>query len=140
MASRMKGRSANLFMSPPPGTLEQFDGLIAALGGTSLKSEARLWENFVHLRKARNSFAHEGQAVVDRIVVTAQHAANLVTGAEEIVRWVESQLPATIRRQRSGAAKVPFGVYRRLEPPEGTHATGGRSLMSNSTGCRRGGL
>jgi hypothetical protein len=83
-----------------PSTLEQFDSLLKAVTGKSLKEESRLWDGLQHLRKARNSFAHDGIAVLGGIPVDAARATELLQMAAEIIDWVDLLLPAEFRRPR----------------------------------------
>ena len=47
-----------------PTNDDQFDRLLKILTGVSLKDENELWEAFKNLKKARNSFVHEGIAKI----------------------------------------------------------------------------
>ena len=47
-----------------PTNKEQFDILLKTLLGVSLKENNDLWESFKNLKKARNSFVHEGIAKI----------------------------------------------------------------------------
>ena len=80
-----------------PSTGEQFDVLLRIMAGTSLKENNELWEQFQNLRKARNSFVHEGKARVDNQVVDAAEARRLIGKANDIVMFVREQLPEEIR-------------------------------------------
>lgn len=84
---------------------EQFDTLLGVVGTQSLKSDARLWTYFQHLKQARNSFVHQGVPVMgkQRVPVTEEQARALVAAAEEIVQFVEAQLPLAARTPRNGA-------------------------------------
>lgn len=81
-----------------PSIGEQLDVLLKWLSGRSLKERPRRWEGFQKLKKARNSFVHEGAAVVDGEIVTAPRAAELVITAGEILTWLDSMLPQEERR------------------------------------------
>jgi hypothetical protein len=86
-----------------PSVAEQLDVLLRELGGRSLKEDQRLWEAGVHLRQARNSFVHEGRAMVgrrEREPVSLERARELVHRAGEIIDFVEAQLPESDRRPR----------------------------------------
>ncbi len=87
-----------------PSTAEQFDALLRSLAGTSLKDDGRLWEGFKQLRDARNSFVHDGRAVIgkNRDEVTVARARELVGRAREIAAWIEQLLPANQRRPEVG--------------------------------------
>ena len=57
-------------------------------------------EGLQHLRSARNSFSHEGRAVIgkEKVEVTEAMAADLIVKAKGIVKWVEELLPTDLRR------------------------------------------
>lgn len=83
-----------------PSVSEQFNELLLSLTGKSLKNENKLWEMLQNLRSARNSFLHEGRAVVGGKQVTADYARALVAGAKGIANWVEVLLPPELRRPK----------------------------------------
>jgi hypothetical protein len=88
-----------------PSVSEQLDALLLALGGRSLREDTRLWEAGVHLRQARNSFVHEGRAMIGkkkekRQAVTQAKAAELVGNAGAIIDFIETLLPEEARRPR----------------------------------------
>jgi len=82
-----------------PSVTEQFDALLKAVSGRSLKEDTRLWGTFVSLRKLRNNIVHTGEATLDRAPVDAVKASELVTGAREIIDWIEAGLPVEKRRR-----------------------------------------
>lgn len=55
--------SRNQWMANP-SVAEQYDTLLGVLLGFSLKEDNDLWKAFSNLKKARNSFVHEGVAKV----------------------------------------------------------------------------
>ena len=71
-----------------------------AVASHSLKERSDLWESFKELREGRNSFVHEGRAVLGKrqVPVTVQKAEQLLQAAQAIVDWVESWLPENARR------------------------------------------
>ena len=81
-----------------PSIAALFSELLPAVGGKSLKDETRLWEAFQNLRTARNKLAHEGVAKIGNALVDEPRARSLLEKADEIVEWVEVQLPAEKRR------------------------------------------
>jgi hypothetical protein len=81
-----------------PSTEEQWDILLTTLGARSLKTEPRLWNGFKSLAKARNSFVHDGVAVVAQSPVDDTKAFELVSLACEIVDWLDEQLPEENRK------------------------------------------
>jgi len=83
-----------------PAILEQFDSLLTAVTGRSLKEDNRLWDGFQNLRKARNSFVHDGIAVLGGIPVAPPRATELLQLAGEIIDWVDELLPEALRRPR----------------------------------------
>jgi hypothetical protein len=86
-----------------PSVEEQLTDLMQMLAGKSLKTEAGLWAAYGNLRKARNSFAHEGNArLLDRTLVTREKANELILGATAIIAWIEAALPIAVRCSPSG--------------------------------------
>jgi hypothetical protein len=83
-----------------PTTEEMAKDVFRMLTGRSLADEPDLWGTVVALRKARNSFAHEGVALeLDGRALTPERAASLVAGARPVLDWIESQLPESQRRR-----------------------------------------
>jgi hypothetical protein len=80
-----------------PSTEEQFDVLLKHFCGHSLKEEEKLWQAFMELRNARNSFVHGGQAAIGKTPVTRSRATELVSAAGEITRVVRQWLPEAHR-------------------------------------------
>lgn len=83
-----------------PSSAERFDTLLRAISGRSLKEVNHLWEGFRNLRQARNSFAHDGLAVIGNRQVDRQEAVRLVAMAREIIDWIDDLLPAAERRPK----------------------------------------
>lgn len=83
-----------------PSVPEQYDILLRALTSRSLKDENELWEAFQNLRSARNSYAHEGRAVLGGKEVTVDSARDLIEKAKKILEWVDSILPDDLRRPK----------------------------------------
>jgi hypothetical protein len=98
-----------------PSVSEKFDVLLRVFTGHSLKDQPVLWEQFVNLRKARNSLSHEGVIRIGDAAVGADKAKLLIGKADEIIKWVELLLPEVHRRART-EAKGPF--LRKLASPE----------------------
>jgi hypothetical protein len=84
-------RGGAYFKEPSIG--EQLDQVLRGIAGASLKDDNRLWEGYQNLRKARNSFAHEGRSSIGGVHVTRERAGELLALAQEIVEWIESLLP-----------------------------------------------
>ena len=86
-----------------PSVGEVLDPVLQALGGKSLKDDdPDLWKSFTELRRARNSFIHEGTPRISkrkrertdrRQEVDRDKTAELVGQASSVVRWIESLLP-----------------------------------------------
>ncbi len=76
---------------------EKFDTLLKIVTGKSLKEDAPLWLAFVRLKKARNSFVHDGKAVIDRKTVTSDETTQLVQQTKEIITWIEKLVRAEDR-------------------------------------------
>jgi hypothetical protein len=94
--------------SKEPSVSEKFDALLRVFTGRSLKDEPRLWQQFVELRKARNTLVHEGVAQIGSAPVTAEKSKGLVDSTKEIIKWVELLLPEAQKRART-EAQGPFG-------------------------------
>jgi len=81
-----------------PAVEEQFDTLLYILSGVSFKKEKRpLWDAFKNLKKARNSFVHDGVAKVGDRVATQKDGAHLVKAAGDIIGFVRELLPEEMR-------------------------------------------
>ena len=63
----------------------------------SLKENNLLWEAFSNLRDARNTFVHEGMAVIGCNPVTVEKANELVLYTEKIIKVVREWLPEKLR-------------------------------------------
>jgi hypothetical protein len=83
-----------------PQLFEQAESLLEIVSGHSLAEDERLWNGFQDIRKARNSFVHEGHAAIDRVPVTSARASSLIPLAAEIIDWIEGLLPPENRRPR----------------------------------------
>jgi hypothetical protein len=84
-----------------PSIGERYDLLLKAITGRTLKTDKRLWEAFSNLRDARNSFIHDGVAIIGKgTPVTEAKAHELLQAAVDITDWVETILPATSRRPK----------------------------------------
>lgn len=106
----------NRDLDKQPSPEDQFGDLLRILSGHSLKDDNALWISFLNLRKARNSFVHEGVAKnLARDVVTEDEARSLVGKANEILAFVRSNLPTDLQwpeyphQIKVGARIFPFG-------------------------------
>jgi hypothetical protein len=104
-----------------PSVAEQFDALLLALTGHSLKHEQTLWNEFNDLKKARNTLAHEGVPRVAGKRVDAEKAKQLLDSANKIAAWVELLLPEKHRRGKATASEV---YHRRIATPEESATVG----------------
>ena len=107
-----------------PSITEQLDSLLHAVSGSSLKDHATLWEAFQNLRKARNSFVHEGRAKIGEQAVTVDRARELVTQAGTIIDWIEALLPADQRRPTFVAAPGTVEITKAMVGPSDTGQAG----------------
>jgi hypothetical protein len=83
-----------------PTTEEFAKAVFTMLSGKSLADEDELWQTFIDLRKARNSFAHEGTAVdMKGQVVNPERAQQLIAGARRVLDWIEALLPEESHRK-----------------------------------------
>ncbi len=80
-----------------PDTDEQFDELLKILGDFSLKDEKELWEAFKNLKKARNSFVHEGEAQIGSKPVSEDVARKLIAKAGKIVAYIKKKIPQELQ-------------------------------------------
>ena len=80
-----------------PSVEEQYSVLLEVLCGHSLKEDNGLWEAFKNLRKARNSFVHEGVPKIAKSGVTAEEALALIAKADQIAEKVRQWLPEELR-------------------------------------------
>jgi hypothetical protein len=79
-----------------PTVEEQYDALLRFLTGHSLKSEAALWQSFMNLKTARNTFVHEGVAKVGGTPISVDVARQLVSGANDVIAKVREWLPVAM--------------------------------------------
>ena len=80
-----------------PTTEEQFDALLKLFTHHSLKEQPVLWEAFKNLKTARNTFVHEGQAMIGGKPVAADDAQRLLARTTEIIAWVRQWLPDELK-------------------------------------------
>jgi len=80
-----------------PTVEEQFDVLLKYFTGHSLKEEQQLWRLFNNLKRARNSFVHEGFAKVDGEAINTQAAQKLIVAATEVINKIKEWLPSELR-------------------------------------------
>jgi hypothetical protein len=99
-----------------PSTGELFDSLLVAVARRSLKEDHRLWEGFQNLRKARNTFVHEGKAIIGGAPVDAVEARRLIGLSREILDWLDQLLPAAHRRPRYDNADQFQSTFRIFDP------------------------
>lgn len=76
-----------------PSVEEQFDILLNALCGHSLKEEPLLWEGMKNLRSVRNAFVHEGVPRLSRKTATPIDVLPLLDRAEQIASKIREWLP-----------------------------------------------
>jgi hypothetical protein len=117
-----------------PSVAERFDTLLTVLTHRSLKEEEpRLWEQFSHLKDARNAVAHEGVASFGKkkVTVDAGMAKEFVESAAKIIVWVEQLLSAQHRRSRTAAIGPCF---RRLATSDEADALGPARLREGGFG------
>jgi len=85
-----------LFLQDP--TIDdQFDELLKILTGVSLKEKKELWDAFKNLKKARNSFVHEGIAKVGNRALSREDAQRLIGSADKIIRFIKEKLPEDMK-------------------------------------------
>jgi hypothetical protein len=103
-----------------PTVEEKLDILLKTLGGSSLKTNARLWQDYQRLRKSRNAFVHRGHLEYDNEPLTREKADRLLRTAVEVLDFIEHQLPEYQRRpQRVDSGTKTIALQQRLtgEPP-----------------------
>lgn len=76
-----------------PSIEDKYGFLLQYLVGVDLKEDNDIWESFKHLRKARNSFAHEGVAKVGAELVTPEKAGDFIVKAKKIIEIIRCSLP-----------------------------------------------
>jgi len=77
-----------------PSVEEQYDSLLNIMTGHSLKDDNELWEVLKNLKRARNSFVHEGVAKLGRNALTAEDTAALIGKADLIISKIREWVPA----------------------------------------------
>jgi hypothetical protein len=102
-----------------PSVEEQFDSLLHALSGHSLKEDLELWESFKILKRARNSFVHEGiirlgkSSVAENERLALQAAGSAGRIITKVRGWLprEIQWPEYTNRERINMVHTfpPFG-------------------------------
>ncbi len=80
-----------------PSIEERYDFLCSHFLGKSIKENNDLWESFKHLRKARNSFAHDGVAKLGGEPITEDKARGFIKRASEIIQFIKNELPEELR-------------------------------------------
>lgn len=99
-----------------PSVLDQYAVLLKAFTGRSLREDTELWEALRNIRDARNSFVHEGRALVGKREPSLDDARGLLAKADRIVQWVEAFLPETARRPRLSQT-IRIAVKKSAVPP-----------------------
>lgn len=80
-----------------PSVEEQYDSLLHLLAGHSLKEEGTLWEAFMNLKTARNTFVHDGVAAVGGSPVSIEKAGQLIAATDLVIKWVRQWLPKELK-------------------------------------------
>lgn len=81
-----------------PSIEERFDVILGMIAGFSLKKDnIELWNIFVDLKKARNSFVHEGIPKIGNDIVSKEQATKLIQGANNIIKFIRTKLPADLQ-------------------------------------------
>lgn len=81
-----------------PSVTEQFDRLLEFFTGHSLKKEVPLlWECVRNLRDARNTFVHQGTAMIGNKPLETARASELIAGSHRIVDTVREWLPEKLQ-------------------------------------------
>jgi hypothetical protein len=80
-----------------PSVEEQFDDLLKEFTGHTLKEDTALWEAFKNLKSARNSFVHEGVAMVGKTDLSKDDAAKLIGRVDAIIAKIREWLPKEMR-------------------------------------------
>lgn len=76
-----------------PSVEDQYDVLLQSVCGHTLKEDNTLWEGLRNLRRARNSFVHEGLAKVGGSEVDERRALRLIDNADAIASAVREWIP-----------------------------------------------
>lgn len=76
----------------------QLDELLHLFSGHSLKERNDLWHAYKTLKKARNSYAHHGEPMIEGRLVTRKDLLGLLAATRDIIDWVETFLPGEWRR------------------------------------------
>ena len=80
-----------------PSIEEKYDFLSSHLIGKSIKDDNQLWEAFKHIRRARNSFAHTGVAMIGEEIITIERTQIFIKKAKEIIEFIKNQIPEELR-------------------------------------------
>ncbi|MGE3979576.1 MAG: hypothetical protein AB7F94_18625 [Nitrospira sp.] len=79
-----------------PTVEEQFDSLLKMFTSHSLKEDSQHWESFMRLKRARNSFVHEGLAKIGKMQVDETEAKKLIDSASAIILRIRDWLPSDL--------------------------------------------
>lgn len=80
-----------------PSTEEQYDFLSRFLIGKSIKENSNIWSKFKNLKTARNTFVHNGVAIIGNEMVTHEKALSLIANAKDIINFIKDELPEDLR-------------------------------------------
>lgn len=98
-----------------PSVEEQLTKLFKLFTGKSLDTENSLWNDFLSLKRTRNSFVHKGRAQVSNGEELSESVAlGMLASAQLIVDWVEEQLPAQYQRRKVELKKREMVIRTRI--------------------------
>jgi len=79
---------------------QRLDKVSKRIAGVSLKDNSTLWTAFDRLRRARNMAAHEGQPILDGVVINDLVAQQMILESRSILDWVENLMRPELRSHR----------------------------------------
>lgn len=83
-----------------PSVSDMYTNVLKIICDKNLKDEEELWKCFTGIRRARNSYVHEGRLLDEQQkALSAQAVRDLVSGAQKIIEWIETLLPPDKRRR-----------------------------------------
>lgn len=99
------------FYLKEPSIDEKYDFLSKNLIGISIKSNSALWEPFKQLQKSRNTFVHEGIAMLADEIVTDEKARFFIGNAYEIIEFIKNGIPEELRwPEFTHEINIKFGI------------------------------
>jgi hypothetical protein len=79
---------------------QRLDRVAKQVAGVSLRSDPTLWSAFDRVRRARNMAAHEGEPVLDGVLVTDAVAQEMILAIRPVLEWIEHLMSPQFQTHR----------------------------------------